>query len=664
MRRIAALLTFILFTTSFISNAGNDKKNIVPTPQRWVLSGGDLSISNVRIIKPDEDSAGLFSGLLGEFEKELSDMSQISVTTNSEVYILFEYINDTTLGDEGYRLIIEDNIKVLAQGYSGMLYATRTILQLLSQSEDKQSLPKGVITDYPEYKIRMLMLDVGRKFIPFADLKDYIRSMAWVKLNELHLHLNDNSFGHYPGYRLESEAYPELTNKDGFYTWEQIRELQDFAHIYGITITPEIDSPGHSLAFTKVRPDLKSPLIGEKYLDILNPESFRFMETIISEVIPHFDAPDFHIGTDEYRLYRIKDKELRNQLGEKFRQYITYFNAYVRGKGKNCRIWSGYEHMPGTTEPDVSTIIDMWETSDAKSKSEAGYKFINSSHYYTYIVPGAPYYGVDDAFVYNKWTPEKFSNKEEQNLEKGAEGLLGSGLHIWTDFGPSGYTSSEIARLSFPSMITFSEKMWGTKGFENYKAFEPFRDEMLHIPLTSLLNRNFEEKKQVFKGKNLNLKEKRSAPMETGYGTENLEYPWTVTMTLKRGGKSEGNEVLLSSDLSAIYSDLKHVYENKKKKEKVTKRGIAVVRSNKDIADVPLNSFAPDILVFNYQLPVGKSVKVKLVGEKKKTSLYINGKLIESYNIQSVCPLVNAGSNKENVFNGTISKIEIVNYVK
>ena len=89
-----------------------------------------------------------------------------------------------------------------------------------------------------------------------------------------------------------------------------------------------------------------------------------------------------------------------------------------------------------------------------------------------------------------------------------------------------------------------------------------------------------------------------------------------------------------------------------------------MVRSNKDIADIPLNSFSPDILVFNYELPVGKSVKVKLVGERKKTSLYVNGKLIESYNIQSVCPLVNVGSDKENVFNGTINKIEIVNFVK
>lgn len=36
-------------------------------------------------------------------------------------------------------------------------------------------------------------------------LKDWIRMMGWMKFNELHFHLNDNSWGHYPGY-----SYPVL----------------------------------------------------------------------------------------------------------------------------------------------------------------------------------------------------------------------------------------------------------------------------------------------------------------------------------------------------------------------------------------------------------------------------------------------------------------------
>ena len=50
---------------------------------------------------------------------------------------------------------------------------------------------------------------------------------------------------------------------------KEIRDLQDFAKLYSVVIVPEIDSPGHSLAFTTYRPELaqketksSSPIIG------------------------------------------------------------------------------------------------------------------------------------------------------------------------------------------------------------------------------------------------------------------------------------------------------------------------------------------------------------------------------------------------------------------
>jgi len=280
MKRISYL--FIVFVMFFPGRANSQDTDIklIPAPQNWERKEGTLVLKEVSFVKPEEDKSGLLDKLLKEFEQELSVTGNVKTVPDAKVKIIFEYVNDTAFGREGYKVIIDDNVKIIANAYPGLLYGTRSILQLLSQSKKKNSLPEGVLVDYPEYKIRMLMLDVGRKFIPFNELKDYIRSMAWVKLNELHLHLNDNSFGHYPGYRLESDLYPDLTSKDGFYTWEQIRELQDFGHVYGITITPEIDSPGHSLAFTLVRPDIKSPYLGDKYLDIQNPETYLLLHTI------------------------------------------------------------------------------------------------------------------------------------------------------------------------------------------------------------------------------------------------------------------------------------------------------------------------------------------------------------------------------------------------
>jgi hexosaminidase len=316
--------------------------------------------------------------------------------------------------------------------------------------------------------------------------------------------------------------------------------------------------------------------------------------------------------------------------------------------------------MPGVTEIDDNIVIDMWETSDAKDKSDKGYKIINSSHYYTYIVPGAPYYGVDDKFVYENWTPEVFSNKTEQNLVKGSPGLLGSKMHIWTDFGPTGYSVEEIARLSIPSMMVFSEKMWGTKGYDSIGEFKKSLNLLMQIPQTHFLDRNFSESKTLYtSNKTIDLSKKKYIKIKSE--KKNVEYPWKLELILKRTNISKGNEVILSSRLATIYTDLEHTFISKKnnKKTEEKKRGFGIVRANQTEGENPITSHRPDIIIFDYELPLNRSVKITLVGEKGKISMYADGTKISTENKQMICPLQNIGSDKENVFKGKVKKIEI-----
>ena len=52
-----------------------------------------------------------------------------------------------------------------------------------------------------------------------------------------------------------------------FYTKQQLRELQDDAKARGITVTPEIDMPGHARVFTNYWPDLQNSKLSKSYLD-------------------------------------------------------------------------------------------------------------------------------------------------------------------------------------------------------------------------------------------------------------------------------------------------------------------------------------------------------------------------------------------------------------
>lgn len=659
-----------LFITSFLLlllSVSFAEIGSIPAVVKWEPAKGRFEVGSRPAtgypVKSEE-----FAALAKLFREEIH--SFIGPVSTTECYFFFRI--DKVMEKEAYTIDIEDGkVIITASTSQGAFYATRTLLQMMAASGNG-TLQCGRIEDKPAYEARSVLLDVGRKFMPVEQLKDWIRMMGWLKLNELHLHLNDNSWGRYHGYRLESRAFPNLPSKDGHYTFEQIRQLQDFAALHGVSIVPEIDSPGHALAFTRIRPDLAHPALnhpgfGLCYLDIRKEETYRFMEAVFDEVAPLFDSKYFHIGTDEYLLKMITDDAEREKTGEKFRQYINHFAKYLQDKhGKTVRIWSGYEHMPGVTEPDKSIVIDMWNATDAINKSKAGYSFVNSSDLYTYIVPGKSYYGVENQLIYETWTPLIFNMENKSGKLSGDDpGLLGGKLHIWNDAGPVGYTWNEIARLVYPSMMAISEKLWGTKGSENYEAFKKRMAAIETIPNVKLLTRKAQAVDTVvWSHKDMHFIANTRHALNLPGDPENLEYPWTATLTLTRQSDAPGNEILLSSELATFYLDLTYTQTDKETKETTTQQGVACVRAMQAPGFDPLTSYRPDVLVFDYQVPLNKKVILTFVGEKEKTSLYADGKLIGSYDIQMVCPLEYVGDIHNRSFQGMLHEVEILNEAK
>jgi len=654
------LIATTCLTSSLLGE--NAQPHIVPAVKYWQGGEGHINASMISKLKIADPSNEQLSQLGKLFSQELELTSK---TSAKGAQITLDINPRLSKNKEAYQVTIKNgSITISGSTVNGTYYGTRTLLQMLKQST---KLPKGTIKDVPLYPVRSVLIDVGRKFMEVEDVKDWIRMMGWMKINELHFHLNDNAWGRYPGYRLESKKFPGLASKDGHYTFEQIRELINFAKLHGVVIVPEIDTPGHSLALTTYRPDLAHPEIdserfGLAYLDLNNPDTIQFVKELWDEVIPLFDADLVHIGTDEYRYKHIKGKKNQQQIGEKFRLYINELATYIEKKHKKkVRMWSGFELLPGTTQPNKSLIIDMWETSDAKAKVASGYQVVNSSHYYTYIVPGAPYYGVDNNFIYNKWTPMQFSGQASGKLSAEDPGLMGGKLHVWNDYGPTGFTWNEIARLTAPSMASFGEKFWGVKGAKNYDEFVAYAAPIYtNIPNVSLTERDAVSKDSnlVWELKKPTLHIANTNP-KLNLKADNLEFPWTASFTVTRHSDIAGDETLISSDLAAFYLDLDYIYHNRKKNTKTHNRGVACVRANQAPGWEPIMSYNPDALFFDYQLPVGKKTKLTFVGEEKRTSLYVDGKLVKTVNKQMICPLTRLGHPLPQGFHGTIHKATI-----
>jgi hexosaminidase len=233
------------------------------------------------------------------------------------------------LAAEGYQLVITPlGITITASTDAGLFYGAVTLWQLLPAGRGAADIPALRITDQPAYPWRGLMLDSARHMQSVPFIRSMIDWMAWHKLNVLHWHLTDDQ-----GWRLEIRKYPRLCAVGGWrvpasleppstsasggvaqhyggcYSQEEIREVVAYAASRHVTIVPEIDLPGHAQAAIAAYPKLGSlagppPPVSARwgvhtYLYNVEPDTFSFLEDVLSEVIELFPGEAIHIGGDE-----------------------------------------------------------------------------------------------------------------------------------------------------------------------------------------------------------------------------------------------------------------------------------------------------------------------------------------------------------------------------
>jgi len=292
--KIKRYLMLVAACTLFLGKsfaANNEKPFVIPELQEWRSAQGMFTPSATsRIVYASKDPA--VARVANQFAEDYETMfgRKLAVVQGraSAGDFVFSISGDKQLGEEGYAVKIADRVTVSAPKAKGLYWATRTLLQMTEQNSDL-ALSKGSMRDYPDYAIRGFMMDCGRKFIPMNFLRDYVKMMAYYKMNTLQVHLNDNAFKQYfehdwnktyAAFRLESEFFPGLTSRDGYYTKKEFIDFQLMADSLGVEIIPEIDVPAHSLALTHYRPEIGSEEYGMDHLDLFKPETYQFVPGI------------------------------------------------------------------------------------------------------------------------------------------------------------------------------------------------------------------------------------------------------------------------------------------------------------------------------------------------------------------------------------------------
>lgn len=336
--------------------------------------------------------------------------------TVEEKYV--SQIEGAKFQEEAYHLsITRKGILLEATTPKGMYWGRQTLEQLKFTKNKKTWVPQCDITDWPAFRIRGFMHDVGRSYIPVEELKREISLLSRYKINVFHWHLTENQ-----AWRLECKKYPQLNapenmerEKGKFYTLDEARQLVEFCKQHQVLLIPEIDMPGHSAAFERT---FNTDMQSEKGTQIL--------KDIIDEVCATFDVPYLHIGTDEVQFTNP--------------DFVPMMVKYIRDKGKKVISYNpGWNYKSGE--------IDMTQLWSYRGKAQKGIPAIDCRyHYANHFDTYADLVAMFNSRIYNQ--PE------------GSDDLAGCIIAFWNDRFIDNTPQLLAENNFYPYMLTLAERAW------------------------------------------------------------------------------------------------------------------------------------------------------------------------------------------------------------
>ena len=255
-----------------------DKEIKLPADGCWELKGNDINAAPIKTA---------WKKLLSDVKGKGKDKLTVQLKKAGEKL-------PEKASKEGYILVVSDKgITIAANEPAGHFYGLQTLRQLV---QGRKSIPHCLIKDWPAFRYRGYMQDCGRNFRTIERLKKEIDLAASLKVNTFHWHLTD-----YPAWHIQCKAYPQLNaskhrtrDLNDTYSYDEIRELCNYAKARCITIIPELDMPGHSAYFDRA--------FGFK---MHSPEGMKIVAALLDEFckeVPEELCPIIHFGADEVRI--------------------------------------------------------------------------------------------------------------------------------------------------------------------------------------------------------------------------------------------------------------------------------------------------------------------------------------------------------------------------
>jgi len=507
-RLVLTLSLIILGMLRFYCDAQIKDNNlgVIPAPVSVVQKAGSFNLTAATKLIASGNEERQVADMLNQFLKENYGFI-LSLDENNDVSE--NTINLSIKGGsspaEGYQLsIAKKGISLVGADAPGLFYGLQSLIQLLPvQKQANYIIPCAIINDYPRFRYRGMLLDCGRHFFPVSFIKEFLDMMAKYKFNTFHWHLIDDE-----GWRLEIKKYPRLTEigskrretvvgwhnsrkydgvpYGGYYTQLQVLEIVKYATDRSITVIPEIELPGHSLAALA-----SYPLLGCRngpyevsttwgvFSDVYcagKESTFQFLEDVLTEVMQLFPSHYIHIGGDEVRKdrwktcpfcqKRIADLGLKNEEGLQG-YFIKRIDTFMNAHGREIIGWD--EILEGGLPSGA--IVESWRGEEgaieaAKQRHES--IMAHSGWFYFDQYQGDKkseplaygYLPLQKVYSYNP-VPDELT-PDQQKYIRGVEACL------WTEYIP-GVKHAEY--MIMPRMLAMAEVAWSPLQKQDYKNF-------------------------------------------------------------------------------------------------------------------------------------------------------------------------------------------------
>lgn len=356
--------------------------NLIPWPKSLELSGGNMRLNEQsRIVAADKSLVPLARILAAELTQQTGLKLTVVAQDARAGDIVLKINKDLKAGepirvlkdlrpayttDGAYHLSVADQAVLEGFDYRAVAEGSATILQAVAMTDGVVSLPRLAIKDWPHADYCGVMLDVARQGHPIEAVKQVVELCRLYKVRYLQLHLTDDQ-----GWTFPSTKYPQLGSKNvvvghagpgglapKVYTLEELKDLVAYADARGVTLVPEIETPGHSGAARRSFPevfDYVNPQTGRMVdlasMNVASEEWYAAMDTLIAEVCDVFkSSPYFHFGSDEVSIGKVsffpgyKDFMARHGLkndSELEAHFVHRMVEMIQKHGKKAIKWEG-----------------------------------------------------------------------------------------------------------------------------------------------------------------------------------------------------------------------------------------------------------------------------------------------------------------------------------